>query len=105
MTPSVAKNIACRSRGITCVETGSTLSPIFSATWASTSGPTFANVPTAPEIAQVAISSRALDKPRAAARELGIEARELEPEGGRFGMDAVAAADHRRAPVLEGAAP
>ncbi len=32
MTPSVAKKAACRSRGITWVETGSTLSPIFSAT-------------------------------------------------------------------------
>ena len=31
-TPSVAKNIACRSRGITCVDTGSTASPSFSAT-------------------------------------------------------------------------
>ena len=29
ITPSVAKNIACRSRGITCVEIGSGRSPIF----------------------------------------------------------------------------
>ena len=31
-TASVAKNMACRSRGITCVETGSGARPIFSAT-------------------------------------------------------------------------
>ncbi len=59
MTPSVAKNIACRSRGITWVEIGSGLSPIISATCASTRGSMLANVPTAPEMAQVAISSRA----------------------------------------------
>jgi hypothetical protein len=59
MTPSVAKNIAWRSRGITCVEIGSGLSPSSAATWASTRGSMFANVPTAPEIAQVATSSRA----------------------------------------------
>ena len=59
ITPSVAKNIAWRSRGITWVETGSTLSPSFSATCASTRGSTLAKVPTAPEMAQVAISARA----------------------------------------------
>ena len=32
--PSVAKNIACRSRGMICVETASTVNPIFSATCA-----------------------------------------------------------------------
>ena len=58
-TPSVAKNIAWRSRGITWVETGSTASPIFFATCASTRGSTLAKVPTAPEMAQVAISARA----------------------------------------------
>ena len=31
-TASVAKYMACRSRGITCVETGSGVRPIFSAT-------------------------------------------------------------------------
>ncbi len=59
ITPSVAKNIAWRSRGITCVDTGSTVRPIFSATWRSTAGSMLAKVPTAPEIAQVAMSARA----------------------------------------------
>ena len=59
MTPSVAKNIAWRSRGITWVEIGSGVSPIALATWASTRGSICANVPTAPEIAQVATSLRA----------------------------------------------
>ena len=59
MTPSVAKNIAWRSRGMTWVETGSSVRPIFSATCSSTRGSMLAKVPTAPEIAQVAISSRA----------------------------------------------
>ena len=59
MTPSVAKNMAWRSRGITWVETGSGRRPIFSATCASTDGSMLAKVPTAPEIAQVATSSRA----------------------------------------------
>src|SRR6185369_2557704 len=59
MTASVAKNIAWRSRGITCVETGSTARPSSAATWASTSGGTLAKVPTAPEMAQVATSARA----------------------------------------------
>ena len=59
ITPSVAKNIAWRSRGITWVEIGSGLSPSFSHTCASTFGSILANVPTAPEIAQVATSSRA----------------------------------------------
>ena len=58
-TPSVAKYMAWRSRGITCVETGSTASPIAFATCDSTRGSTCAKVPTAPEIAQVATSSRA----------------------------------------------
>ena len=39
-----------------CVETGSTLSFNFLATWFSILGSTFANVPTAPEILQVDIS-------------------------------------------------
>ena len=58
-TPSVAKNIAWRSRGITWVETGSGTSPIFAATCASIAGSMLAKVPTAPEIAQVATSARA----------------------------------------------
>ena len=59
ITPSVAKKAAWRSRGITCVETGSISSPSFLATCASTRGSIFAKVPTAPEMAQVAISRRA----------------------------------------------
>ena len=59
MTPSVAKNMAWRSRGMTCVETGSGDRPSFSATYSSMRGSILANVPTAPEMAQVAISSRA----------------------------------------------
>ena len=56
ITPNIEKNIACRSRGIICVETGSILRPSFSATCLSTSGSMLANVPTGPEIAHVAIS-------------------------------------------------
>ena len=55
-TPSVAKYMACRSRGMTWVETGSTDRPICSATYSSTLGSILAKVPTAPEMAQVAIS-------------------------------------------------
>ena len=43
-------------------------------------------------------------QPLAAARELGIGLRQLDAEGGRLGMDAVAAADGDRVLVLEGAA-
>ena len=60
ITPSVAKYIAWRSRGITCVEIGSGLSPIILATCSSTRGSICAKVPTAPEIAQVATSWRAV---------------------------------------------
>ncbi len=42
-------------------------------------------------------------QPRLRAREGGVVAGELEAEGGRLGMDAVAAADGRRELVLEGA--
>ena len=58
-TPSVAKNAACRSLGITCVEIGSTVRPSFAATCASTRGSMLAKVPTAPESAHVEISARA----------------------------------------------
>ena len=57
--PSIAKYMAWRSRGMICVDTGSTLSPIALATCASTRGSTCANVPTAPDMAQVATSFRA----------------------------------------------
>ncbi len=67
MTASVQKKAAWRSRGITCVDTGSTASPRAAATWASMSGSTLAKVPTGPEMAQVAISARAATR-RARAR-------------------------------------
>ena len=60
ITPSVAKNIACRSRGMTWVLIGSGRRPSFSQTCTSTAGSTLAKVPTAPDIAPVAISHRAL---------------------------------------------
>ncbi len=62
-----------------------------------------AKVPTAPEIAQVEISSRAATSRARARDELGVEPAQLEAEGGRLGMDAVAAADGGRHLVLEGA--
>ena len=43
------------------------------------------------------------DQPRTVAREFGVMPGELQPEGGRFGMDAVTAADADRVFVLEGA--
>ena len=67
------------------------------ATSASTAGSTLAKVPTAPEIAQVAISARACSQAPPVARELGVEAGELQAEGGRLGVDAVRAADAGRA--------
>ena len=61
-------------------------------------------MPTAPEIAQVATSSRGGLQPRFAAVELRIGLRELQPERGRLGMDAMRAADRRRHLVLDSAA-
>ena len=55
--PSVEKNWACLSLGIIWVDTGSTLRLSFFATNFSTLGSILANVPTAPEIAHVEISS------------------------------------------------
>jgi hypothetical protein len=69
------------------------LRPSFAATCSSTRGSILAKVPTAPEIAQVAISDARGDQARLAAGELGIGFRQLEAEGHRLGMDAVAAAD------------
>ena len=91
----MAKYMAWRSRGMTWVEIGSTASPIFFATCASTRGSTWAKVPTAPEIAQVATSAarRLQTLPRAG--EFGVGGGELEPEGRRLGMDTVRAADGR----------
>ena len=102
-TPSAAKNAAWRSRGITCVETGSTFNPSFVATCASTRGSILANVPTAPEMAQTEISSRAAISRALRALEFGIIARELHAEGRRLGMDAVAAPDGDGVLEFEGA--
>ena len=63
-----------------------------------------AKVPTAPEIAQVAMSSRAATSRSRLRVELGIGLGELEAEGRRLGVDAVAAADGRGQLVLERAA-
>ena len=41
------------------------------------------------------------EEPGAGANELGIGVSELEPEGGRLGMDAVAAADGQRVLMLD----
>ena len=64
MTPSVAKNIAWRSRGMTWVLIGSGRRPSLSQTCASTAGSMLAKVPTAPDIAPVATSSRAASSRR-----------------------------------------
>ncbi len=96
--------MAWRSRGMIWVEIGSTVRPIFSATWRSTAGSILAKVPTAPEMAQVAISLRAATSRARPRVEGGVVAGELQAEGGGLGMDAVAAADGERVLVLEGAA-
>ncbi len=101
MTPSVAKNIAWRSRGMTWVLIGSGVRPIILQTCSSTAGSMLAKVPTAPEMAPVATSDRAFTKPGAVARHLGVEAGEGQAHRGRLGMDAVAAADAERVLVLE----
>jgi hypothetical protein len=62
-----------------------------------------AKVPTAPEMAQVAMSSRG-DQTGAVAGEFGIGLGQLLAESGRFGVDAMAAPDGGRVLVLEGAA-
>ena len=60
------------------VETGSTASPIARATCASTWGSICANVPTAPEMAQVATFVRARIEPFLGAEELRIGIGELD---------------------------
>ncbi len=59
ITPSVAKNAACLSRGMTWVEIGSGTRPNMLQTCSSTPGSILAKVPIAPEMAPVAISARA----------------------------------------------
>lgn len=103
-TPSTAKNMACRSRGMTWVETGST---------ASRAWPRHAPRPGV-DVGEGA--DRARDgaggdlpagghQPVAVAVELGIVPGQLQAEGGRLGMDGVAAADADRVLVLDRAAP
>ena len=62
-----------------------------------------AKVPTAPEMAQVAISSRAFTNRAPRAGKFGIIGGQLNAEGGGFGMDAVAAPDGRRHFIFKGA--
>ena len=63
-----------------------------------------AKVPTAPEIAQVEISSRAATSRARARREFRVGEGELEAEGGGLGVDSMRPADGRRHLMLEGAA-
>ncbi len=92
-TPSVAKNMAWRSRGMTCVETGSDGEPHLGR---------HVRLDARIDVGEGADragdrAGRHLlaggDKALAAARELGIGLRQLEPEGDRLGVDAVRAAD------------
>ena len=103
-TPSAAKNAAWRSRGITCVLIGSGCRPSCLQTCSSTAGSILAKVPTAPEIAPVAISCAGLFQAVQVAVHLGVEAREGQAHRRGFGMDAVAAADADGVLVLERAA-
>ena len=100
-TARAAKKAACRSRGITWVETGSTASPSFCG-----------DMLLDPRIDVGEGADRAGDgagrdlgarrhQPRAVADERGVVAGELDAEGRRLGMDAVAAADGERVLVLE----
>ena len=101
ISASVMKNAACRSRGMIWVETGSGMRPSFSATYSSTHGSILAKVPTAPEIAQVAISRRAATRrSRLRANSAQCPA-SFSPNVRRLGVDAVAAPDGRRVFVLE----
>ena len=101
-TPSVQKNAAWRSRGITWVETGSTARPEPRGDMRLHARIDMGEgADRAAEMAQAAISARARSQPGAVAGELGVVAGELEAEAGRLGMDAVAAADGERVLVLE----
>ena len=101
ITPRVQKNAAWRSRGMIWVETGSACSP-------SLSGDVFFHA----RIEMREGADRAADRghgdlrprgdqARAVAGELGVVAGELQAERGRFGVDAVAAADGQGVFVLE----
>ena len=102
-TPSVAKNIAWRSRGITWVETGSGARPIaFGDMRLDARIDLGEGADRAGDRAGRDLLARG-DQALAGAGELGIGVGELEAERRRLGVDAVAAADGRRHLVLEGA--
>ena len=62
----------------------------------------FANVPTAPDSAQVAISRARFDEAGTIASEFRISVGELHAERRRFGVDSVAAPDRERVLVFDG---
>ncbi len=103
-TASAAKNMAWRSRGITCVETGSTARPSFLATCSSTRGSTLAKVPTGAGDGAGRDLGPRCDQPGAVAGEGGVVAGQLHAEGRGLGMDAVAAADGRACSCAPGRA-
>ena len=104
MTPRVAKNMAWRSRGMIWVETGSSVSFSFCATCASTRGIDVGEgADGAGDGAGRDLRPRGARARALAAREGGVVAGELQAEGGRLGMDAVAAADGRRDACARGA--
>ena len=99
-TPSAAKNAACRSRGMTWVETGSTARPSLLRDVLLDRGVDVGEgADRAGDGAGRDLGARR-HQPRAVAGELGVVAGELEAEGRRLGMDAVAAADGQRVLVL-----
>ena len=103
ISASAMKNAACRSRGMIWVETGSGSRPSFFATCASTARVDIGEgADRAGNLAGRDFLARG-DEAVAVAGELGVMPGELQPEGRRLGMDAVAARDHRRVFVLEGA--
>ena len=103
-TPSVAKNAACRSRGTICVDTGSGSSPRALRDVGLDPGVDIGErAHRSRELARRHFAPRRL-QPFPVALELGVETRELEAEGGRFGMDAVTATDAHRVLVLAGPA-
>ena len=71
----------------------------------STSAARWASVPTAPESLPTAPPRSAALEPRSSAAQLLAPDQALEPEGDRLGVDAVRAADHRRAAVALGERP
>ena len=103
MIARTQKYSAWRSRGMTWVETGSGERPIFSQTYSSTKGSILAKVPTAPEIAPVAIVLAGGLEAAPVAVHLGVPGGELEAEGDRLGVDAVGAPHADRVLVFVGA--